>query len=311
MSDQYIRKGSLIVSTGSDGLDLSELRFSFKTEQSDTQTPNNAYIRIYNLSKDTSKRIQSEYSRVTLQAGYENGRFGIIFDGTIKQIRRGRESAVDTYLDLLAADGDLAYIGATMNKTLAAGSTAKQRLDATMEAAAPHGVTLGTANGLTGGVLPRGKVLYGMWRDEMRQIAQQNQQSWSINNGKVEMHELTGYLPGTAVKLTAETGMIGMPEQTENGIRVRSLLNPSLVPGGLVQIDNNSIQQTTNLTAEPTPYNQYVGLQLLATVTDDGFYQIYVAEHVGDIRGQEWYTDMVCLAVDVTQPAADSVKAYG
>ena len=46
---------------------------------------------------------------VMLQAGYENGAYGIIFSGTILRIRTGRESATDTFLEIMAADGDIAF----------------------------------------------------------------------------------------------------------------------------------------------------------------------------------------------------------
>jgi hypothetical protein len=33
-------------------------------------------------------------------------------------------------------------------------------------------------------------------------------------------------------------------------------------------------------------------------VTTDGFYRLYQVEYIGDTRGQEWYSELVGLAVD-------------
>lgn len=317
---QFNRRATLLVSrpqqTGNNPsafvpestLDLSAFHFTFKTVQQDVESPNNCTIRVFNLAHTTVQAISKfEYSRVILQAGYDQA-FGVIFDGTIKQFKVGRMNATTTYLDILAADGDLAYNYATVNKTLAAASAPQDRVNAAIAAMGGSGVTRGQIMPFTGGVLPRGKVLFGMARDVLRREAAQQGATWNINNGEVHIVPLTGYLPGEAVVLTASTGMIGLPEQTNDGVKVRCLLNPRISVGGLVKIDNRSINQIVqaNPTAAPIPYNQYAGLQLLATVTNDGFYRVYVAEHDGDTRGANWYTDLVCLAVD---PSTNKVVA--
>jgi hypothetical protein len=329
MSDnsQFGRKASLfvirpsvtapgsVVPSPAGAIDLSEMHFTFKINQADLESPNNAVIRIFNLSDGSSQStvqtiIKGEYSRVVLQAGYENGAFGVIFDGNVKQFRKGRLSATDTYLDLLCADGDLGYNFSVANQTLAAGSTSAQRTAAIIKSMTPLGISAGSLAPSTGGVLPRGKVLFGMARALMRAEVQTQGATWSIQNGKINVIPLDGYLPGEAVVLDSMSGMIGMPEQTDNGIKVRCLLNPKITPGGLVKIDNKSINQIikTNPKAAPVPFNQWTGIQLLADVTSDGLYRVFVCEHEGDTRGVAWYSDLICLAVDAV---TKEVKPYG
>ena len=306
-NSQWLRKASLVLVSGEKGLDLSELHFKFTVQQGDVQSPNSADIRVYNLSSSTQQKVQKEYSRVILQAGYENGAFGVIFDGTVKQFRRGRENATDTYLDILAADADVGYNFGVCNSTLAAGSTPAQRI-ATVSAA--MGVTPGPIAPYTGGILPRGKVLFGMARARMRDCAASQFATWSVQNGRLQMVALDSYLPGEAVVLNSFTGLIGIPEQTENGISARCLLNPKVRIGGLVKIDNVTINTTIQRdpNAAPVPFNQYTGLQLLADISADGVYRLYVAEFRGDTRGADWYTDMVMLSVN---QATKTVKPYG
>jgi hypothetical protein len=299
---QFGRKVSLLLVEGEQALDLSRLRFRFSTAQEDEESPNNCSIRVFNLNEDTVRKVQKEYTRVVLQAGYENGAFGVIFDGTIKQFRIGREGdAINSYLDILAADSDLAYNFATVNKTLAAGSSASERIAVILAAKSKYGIKPGTlVIPSTGGVLPRGKVLFGMAKTMMRSEVQNIGATWSLQNGQVNVVPLDGYLPGEAVVLSALTGLIGRVEQTQDGVRARCLLNPKIVVGGLVKIDNKSVNQTVqqNPDAAPVAYNQWTGIQNLATVTADGLYRVYVAEHTGDTKGQEFYTDLVCLTVN-------------
>ena len=287
------------------------MHFTFETVQEDEESPSNCAIRVFNLSPATEDTIRNEYSRVVLQAGYEKSAFGLIFDGTIVQFRKGRSSPTTTYLDILISDGDIAYNYAMCAKNAAAGSTRKERLDMTMAAMNSKGVSAGQLLiDSTGGVLPRGKVLFGLARGIIRSEVQSIGATWSIQNGKINVIPLSGYLPTEAVILNAATGLIGRAEQTSDGIKARCLLNPKIIVGGLVKIDNASINQTLqkNPDGPALAYNQYAGLQQFATVTADGLYRVYVSEHKGDTRGQDWYTDITCLTVN---PVTQKVKPYG
>lgn len=312
-NQQFNRKASLIISAGDKGLDLSALHFKFKISAADIQSPNTAEIRVYNLADETVKKIKGEFQVVTVQAGYEDtGVFGIIFQGSIKQFRVGKESAITSYLDILAADGDVAYNNAILKQTLAAGSTILQHAQAAvgaMGAVSPNAITLNPnsqkALQAFGGMLPRGKVLFGMARTIMKSTAERLNATWSIQNGVVQVLPLNQYLPGQAVVLSALTGVVGIPEQTDEGIKIKTLLNPKLRIGGQVQIDNKSINQASAASPNVSqigaglPFNVRAGRpQLLASVTNDGFYKIYVVEHEGDTRGQPWYSMITALAID-------------
>jgi hypothetical protein len=310
----YLRKASLLLIQGDKALDLSDMHFTFATVQEDEESPSNCAIRVFNLSTKTEDTIRSEYSRVVIQAGYERAAFGVIFDGTIIQFRKGRLNATTTYLDILVNDGDVAYNFAMCAKNAASGTTRLERLNMAMSTMNSKGVSAGQLMvDATGGILPRGKVLFGLARGLIRSEVQTIGATWSIQNGKINVIPLDGYLPTEAVVLTSATGLIGRAEQTTNGVRAKCLLNPKIIVGGLVKIDNASINQTLQKTGRgpeqaQLAYNQYAGLQQFATVTGDGLYRVYVAEHVGDTRGQDWYTDIVCLTVN---PITNKVKPYG
>jgi len=323
MTYQFGRKASLIVSTGTQGLDLSQMRFRFQTNNSDAQTPNTLYVRVYNLAPQTVQKIgtsgNAEFSTITLQAGYENSNFGIVFQGTIKQTATGRERNTDSYLDVWAADGDLWINNAVVNLSLAAGQTPKQVISAVTGAASSNGTQpvkfandasgLINDNGLgTAQALSRGKVLFGMSRDYARDWAQKYGFRWSIQNGEFVLVPITGYRPGEAVVLSSTTGLIGVPEATQDGVRVRALLNPLIRIGCLVQIAQSDINHITTLQQGLT----FTGPSGAVITTAAGFYRVMTAEFSGDTRGQEWYVDMICLAVDVSASnQTESVQAAG
>lgn len=289
----WLRACSLVVGGNSgSGLDLSELRITFKTKKGDMETPNSAEINVYNLSEATASRIQREFTQVALSAGYV-GNSGLIFRGNIRQVRTWRENGVDTVLAILAADGDRAYNFATVNTTLAAGSLPADRVRVCQGSMADKGTEAGYTPDLGGQALPRGVVMYGMARQYMRDEAQNTGTDWSIQDGKVQMVPRKGYLPGQAVLLTHETGLIGTPEQTQEGITVRSLLLPNLRIGGRIKLDNKSVKRMQS------PLKMAAG-QTAPRLDDDGVYRILKVEFSGDTRGNDWYADMLCIGIDDT-----------
>lgn len=304
---QYGRTCSLVV-FGADlkGLDLSQLRIKFTVKRSDTMTPNVADIRVYNLEEKTALQIKKEFNRVILQAGYE-GNSGVIFQGNIKQVIIGRESATDTFIDIVAGDGDRAYNFAIVNTTLAKGSSQLDQVNAAATATSEKGVTAGHIGEMPPERLPRGKVMYGNARTYLRDVAQTTDKAWSIQDEKITFIPKKSYLPGERVVLTSKTGMIGTPQQTNEGVNIKALLNPLLQIGGRVEINNKSIADyKINLQVPNSPAN------IPPPLTADGVYYILVVEHQGDTRGVEWYSTMICLNMDVTTNPLNSVQTnYG
>ena len=329
MSEQWIRHCRLVVANADgDGLDLSELKIKFTITRADVRTPCAAIIRIYNLSSDTRSRIQHQFTQVFLTAGY-NDNFGLIFSGGIKNFVRGRENATDTYLDIQAADGDDPHNWATVSTTLAAGNTKADQYKALLKGVEQFGVTYGYKPEFDDVQLPRGKVLWGMHRDRMDDLAGQCKATWQYSNGKLNMVPDNSYIPTDAVVLTSKTGMIGLPQQNLNGgITVRCLINPNIRLNGLIQLDQASIYRIelpedairaaknkigsveTNgiITTEiPTTNSDSNAENRPASLATDGVYIVRSITITGDTRGQAWYMDMMCQARGSRGKVNDSI----
>jgi hypothetical protein len=315
---QYIRKVGLLVygsqaavqgqtqgglpigGTVANGIDLSQLRITFHVRQFDYNVPNTATIRVYNLNDATALRIQKEFQYVTLQAGYDGGNYGQIFQGTIKQFKKGRIDAITTFLEMFCSDGDQAYNFGTINTAVAAGQTYQQQLQTIQQALDPYLTNKQIAqiplSANTGGLtLPRGRVLFGLAAARMNDVALSTQCSYKIVNGQIIFTSLTGFDPGAVIQLDVTTGLVLVPEATDNGIEVTALLNPAIRCGRRVQINNKDIN-TTQLTQ--AGQGALPLLPFPASVTADGFYRVIVADHEGDSRGgPSWSTRMTCLAL--------------
>jgi hypothetical protein len=275
---QYGRKFNLLLSTRSgDTVDVGSLKVIFKIKKTDAQTPNTSEVRIYNLNETTSRQIRSEFSKITIQAGYESN-YGVIFLGNIKQVTYGRDNGVDSFVDISAGDGDEAYNYAIISTTISSGAKQSDQVAASAKSMSGNGIGTGFVDNMGGQSLPRGKVMYGMARDYLRQSTQSTDATWSIQDGRLQIVKRSGILPSKAVVLNSKSGLIGTPEQTGNGLKARCLLNPLLKIGGRVMLDG------------------------------DGVYRLLAVEHLGDSLGNDWYSDITCLSVDASAPAWEQVS---
>ena len=303
--DQFGRKFSLILASQNGKLkDFSEFKVVFDIQNADRESPNNAVVRIYGLSRDTIKALtqNDEYELISVSAGYENGNYGIIFSGNIKQYRHGKEDSTTMYLDILAADGAKAYEQAFLNESISAGPGSSNADDfnsiAKSAGLTTEYGTIKSSNFFKPSI--RGKVRFGLARMYARNAARSSGCGWSIQNGVLTVIDNSGYRRDEIVELNSLTGLTGIPEQTDEGIRCTCLLNSKIQIGDMIRLNNssiNSLDYSAN-SASPTPYNRRVGLQPLAPLSDNGLYRVLVADHEGDTRGNNWYTHLIGLAMD-------------
>lgn len=326
---QWLRKAELLVGDGA-ALDLSDFHFTFNITHTDSSTPNAGKIRIYNLSPGTVSQIRKEFTRVVLKAGYE-GSFGTIFDGTLIEAASGHQDQTSSFLEIKAADGDLPYNFAVVNQSLKKGATVQDRIRAVMGSMAPMGTVAGYMSELPARPLARGRVMACMARDALDEICRSVGAVWTIQEGKLVIVSERSYVRDTVQILTDRTGVVGRPVQTEQGIKVKMLLNPDVKPGRMVYLDNDSIEryryQTESEKANQGKHSGAGGGGKPARAVDgtsqrkldeDGYYYVMVAEHKGDTQGQDWYTTITCLARDATlhpgefpSPTADEAGPQG
>jgi hypothetical protein len=327
---QFGRKWQLVYAVGQMGFDLSQLHISFTVNQVSASgaaiVPGMCTARIYNLSAATVNKIRtlspnllngasvpnsSEHARLIIQAGYQNGNYGVVFDGQVIQLTSGKETNVDTFLEVTAATFDAPYIFGVVNKTLAPGASGADVANAVAQAMQPHtqvGQTIAASNGITGGVLPRGKVLWGMGHDYLQELGATTGTQFINQNGTLTPVPLTGYLPGEALVVNSSTGMIGIPQLTQNGLEVTILLNAKVSIGTRIQVSQKDLtsSQLTGVTPQINPASTR-----FASFAADGFYRVLSVDHSGDTRGDEWYTKIVALAVDPSANPNASVLSFG
>lgn len=273
-------------------LDVSDLRCVFLCEKSLNDTPNYSQITIYNLNQQTISSIKAG-DKVVLEAGYEDGNYGMIFTGDIVQPMVHRESSTDVALTLIVQDGDMYLNGAFTAQTLSKASTQGDVITACLNDDVSKGAI---TDSLPKTRMVRGKVLFGKSSKYLRKVADASKGQFYIEDGKVNIVAAKDYASNQAVELNPMTGLIGMPEQTDDGVKGQCLINPSIKLNTLIYINSKLVAQKQVAEGE-TKYT---------AVNADGVYRIVKLTCEGDTHGDQWYMSFEAITQSGKKPTGMS-----
>lgn len=231
---QFGRQWQLDVINDSETIVITNLRVAFEIDKTINEKPNPATFQVWNLNRDHLNQILSQqFKKVVLSVGYETLR--TIYSGDIVKTRVKRDG-LDFILTIECSDGFKAYTQARVATTLKSGADDKQIL-AEIQKTMPE-VQAGALDLPNPRKLPRGRVLNGNSRDVLSRIARNHQADWSIQDGNLIFLPKNKVLNDEAVLLSQESGMVGSPEQTDDGLELSCLLNPALQIGGMVEVQS-------------------------------------------------------------------------
>lgn len=306
MTRQYLRSLSLQVRGLSVAYDLSQLHVEFQINNAIVGTPKWGTVRIWNLGADKATQIIHEFTGVDIAVGWQDIDEQTIISGQIAQVAYGRENAVDTYLDLLVQDADRALLWGVLNKSLPKGYTDEQVLKLILDAwnVGDQPVTLGSKPDLSQPTYPDGFAFSGTAFEAMEQLAHRHDCNWFVEDGQLYIVPRNGVMAGgDAPILTAESGLLGTPVLTYQGIQGRCLMNPQLRVGRTIRLRNSDITQLA--LRQPVLGITDPGA-VVPTINNPidtyGTYKVLAVTHAGDSRGNQWETRFVCIDVDSSVP---------
>jgi hypothetical protein len=299
---QYLRKAQLVVGKQGQGLLIEFLRIAFEVEKTSDGNPNTASIQVYNLNETNHGRIKNEFDDVILNVGYGDS-LAVIFRGNIKRVFKYKQGN-DWITELECGDGDQDFKNAIINETIEAGvddSVIVDRAVGTMSK-----TTKGPVKGLSPNKRLRGKVMSGNTRDVLSKLAKDADASWSIQDGQLTFIPINGVLDDEAIVVNSQTGMLSAPEVGDEGIKVKSLLNPLYKIYGRVKLDNNNMKGKKQTIGQVKNTNT----EVTKTKKDDnpvrqdpdGIYKIYKMKHKGDTHGSDWYSELETVSLDAAIP---------
>jgi len=300
----FDRVAQLIVGqSGKQGILIKDLRFTFNIEKTASETLNKSTVRIYNLNPDSRKLVETPNNAVILKAGYAQDIGALtIFVGIVRRSLTVREGC-DWITELELDDGLIAYRDSKFSLSFAPGVAGIDVLKAVaskfglpvcplpadiVAKAYPTGFSfVGKAREAMARVCAYLGLEWSIQNQEIQIIKKGGHvkrtaivispESGMIGSPALEaktMGEKAAAAQGITtnsagvVKKQSDKKLASGKEPKERleiqGYRVRSLLQPTLLPGGVVQIKSAGI---------------------------DNFFKIEKITHTGDTQGKEWHSE--------------------
>lgn len=287
-------------------LDLSQFKIVFQVSQATTDQPKAAEIYIYNLSANTMNLLagvdsQKINTQVVLECGYES-ELSVVFKGRVFQYRRGRDNPTDTWLCVLAISGDVVRNEALVNVCLPAGTSKSEAGNTLIEETNKYGLVTGEIADISEQQYPRGRVFFGSLHESIQQFGKENNVEFDYADDVISSISTLRYSVEPVQELTPKTGLVGLPQLTSEGLIVKCLLNPKLKRKGRIQIDMSNLQTESYDIAWGSQGLDQPHKNPKTAASADGMFIIQAIEHTGDTRGDEWYTHLVCTAINAVVP---------
>ena len=278
------RRYRIFVDVGNNkAFDVSQLRCVFEITKTGYAEPNYSIIEVYNLNpKDENKMIQ-QGQRVVIEAGYVGSQYGKIFDGQVVQVIRSKENAVDYVMTIVAMDNDRYSSYGLINTSISAGQNARDAVD-TLSRSAAVATEVGHIAQMDI-TYPRGKVLFGMSKDYLSQIASSANATYYSEDGKINIISIVQQPSERIKSYGPRNGLLGVPSQNELGISCEVLLDPSVNINTFFHIENETIAGY-----------QYTPGQPLRGLDKEGIYRVIRLTHRGDTHGNDWITSIEAVS---------------
>ncbi len=253
---------------GGQGIEIDNLRIGFEITKTLSKNPNSSTVRIWNLARSSRELIQKPDTRCLLYAGYEEDRGPLlIFNGAVSFAFSAFDGP-DVVTECELGDGALEIRDTLVSLGYGAGASS----DAILRDIARR---MGLALVIADDALPRtwahGFSFYGPARAALDRVTHGSGARWSIQNGELQVVRTGGTTTRQAIVLALDSGLIGHPErerkgrqeaatvrdadtarrrriesaqQQQDGWSVRSLLQPTILPGDPVILRSRSVEGT-------------------------------------------------------------------
>jgi hypothetical protein len=206
-------------------------------------SPNEATIKIYNLSPDSRNQLRKDVldtdksRRVTLQVGY-GGNMSTIFDGTLDQCWSGRQG-VNFITNLKCRDNGFIYSNTFVSVAYSDGESKQSVINKIIKQMESAGIQRGIVGNIEGSY-PIGRTIEGLASDLLRTVTGDIA---FIDNNRVYVLNDDEALIGDYTEITSDTGLLNTPILENAYVRCDILLEPRLVVGQKIKLNSQTASE--------------------------------------------------------------------
>ena len=230
LAPRYLRRARVEVGLAGEILTVDNLRITFSIRQESQPGESPSKASIYNLTREHQAAIADVGQRVRVWAGYANN-LALLADGEIlKPIERQRE-----HLDSITTMRIGGFHEALAMTNVAISYEGEVAVDTVVsDLVSEMGMALGPLPVISSPVL-EDFAYNGPARMGLTEILRPRGIEW-YHNGNIINFAAAGTTTGVQHIIDEMTGMVGVPTPTDDGIRVKVLLTPTIGRGDLIQV---------------------------------------------------------------------------
>lgn len=224
-------------------------------EKSLKPEPNTCEITLFNLKSDSRAKLEELRKRagdlkgipVKVEAGYEGGQTSVIWLGELRTVESFYERP-DWMTVVGTGDGEKAHQSSRISQSMGPGTTATAVLTALAKelGLGPGNVATAAAELEAKGFSSKfahGVVLSGQTSRLLTDWSRSAGLEWSIQDGALQFVRRGATMPGKALLLSSDTGLLGSPTVDNEGVMTcRTLMIPDVRPGILLAMDSSRVK---------------------------------------------------------------------
>lgn len=275
----FDRKTHLRVFTDRSSIDIEGLNVSFVVNAHRRRTPNDGEFVIYNLGGDKRSLIEQEAKYLEFYAGYASSPLGRIFTGFVDRSSSLLKGPTwMTTMKAVDSGESKQYTLSSVSETFAAGTPVVSLFKKFAEIL---NMPMVSDYAQTEKLLAS-ETYTGPLRNALDEVSRDYGYSWSIQHGTLEIIK-QGDPPikdSAAINLSVDN-ILDVPEVTNRGARIKTLVLPNLIPSRIITVPPN-IQSS-------------VGRKTKKAYKEQGLGGTYIADSIkytGSRDGKSYYADI-------------------
>lgn len=284
-------------------IQISDLHIEFDIQLTMDKEPNTANITIFNLGESNRNLLSEKRHWIEVEAGYGDSEIGqrVIFRGRTTKVSSVLDSAT-WVTEIEAEDGIKKRANRIIfEETYTKGTSYSLIIKKIAQKA---NLTLLLDAELSNHFLLKGRSFFGPVLKVLDEAVDLfgKQFNYNITFGTLEVYKKKNGIAGflEVPKIDRESGMIGFPSKTEEGVIVSTLLDKEIIPNRFVLIDMSSM--VNDLT-----FKDQDRIKTKRTTSYDIFL-VYSVNHTGTNRDGEFRSEVVGITDYVTEIAAEKRK---
>lgn len=252
----FLRSYSIVCgSKGASGFEIGNnqsddvLHISFSVEKSNTETPNNGKVQIWNLSPSSLNVLDGKDCILELKAGYGNNRSIILVGNVVSAITTLDNADRMTEIEVVDGKVELSDTFITMSKNGIVNTKSLYQ-----EIADTMGISIIFAEYLQFPDFPNGFSYIGSAKNALHKITAACGHSFSIQNGVLQITMPGKQIQSSVYLLSSESGLIGIPkkisleskdendkDKKQTGYEIEYLLNGAIGINDIIRIESKAL----------------------------------------------------------------------